>query len=165
MSAVKIGVLSDTHLQVPDRGLDFILDNLFAGTDLILHAGDVVSFRVLERLQERGAIVVCGNMDDWQILDAVPQIRVIEAEEKRIGLIHGWGAREGLERRVIARFPDPKPDLIVYGHSHIPFWGKKDGALLFNPGSANSGRYSGATVGLVEIVGDRIDGRILSVEQ
>ena len=55
---MKIGVLSDTHLQVPDRGLDFILDNLFAGTDLILHAGDVVSFRVLERLQEWGAIVV-----------------------------------------------------------------------------------------------------------
>lgn len=161
---MKIGVLSDTHLRVPDRALDFILDTLFAGTDLILHAGDVVSLRVLERLQERGALAVCGNMDDLEILEAVPPMRVVDADQKRIGLIHGWGGREGLEQRVIARFPDPKPDLIVYGHSHVPFWGKIDGAPVFNPGCANVSRHGRATVGLVEIVGDRMEGRIVLVE-
>jgi putative phosphoesterase len=143
--------------------LDFVLDNLFAETDLILHAGDMVGVRVLQRLDDRGVIAVCGNMDDLEILEAVPQVRVVEAAGKRIGLIHGWGSKEGLERRVLARFPDPKPDLIVYGHSHVPFWGQVDGVHMFNPGSANTSRLGSATAGLVEISGETLEGRILQV--
>ena len=91
---MKIGVLSDTHLRSPDKTLDHILDKLFADADMILHAGDIVTARVLERLEERGVLAVCGNMDDYEVAGAIPQTRIINAAGLRVGLIHGWGARD-----------------------------------------------------------------------
>lgn len=162
---MKIGALSDTHLRRPDPILDFILETVFAGTEMILHAGDIVSGRVLARLEESGVIAVCGNMDDYEVAGSLPQARIVEAEGKRIGLIHGWGSREGLEWRILRRFEDPVPDIIVYGHSHVPFWDRVDGVLMFNPGSAATGGYrSTGTVGLIEIDGDRIEARHISLK-
>jgi len=47
---MKIGVLSDTHMKAPDKVLNHILDEIFKDVDLILHAGDIVTSRVLDRL-------------------------------------------------------------------------------------------------------------------
>lgn len=163
---MKIGVLSDTHLRSPHPVLDFILEDLFAGADLILHAGDIVARCVLERLQERGVIAVSGNMDDYEVSGLLPSMRVIPATGKRIGLIHGWGSKDGLERRIVERFPDPKPDVIVFGHSHIPFWGDVDGVSMFNPGAAHiRGDRGTGTVGILEIIGDEMEGRLISLDR
>ncbi|MFZ5867385.1 MAG: metallophosphoesterase family protein [Thermodesulfobacteriota bacterium] len=163
---MKIGVLSDTHLRSPDKTLDHILDKLFADADMILHAGDIVTARVLERLEERGVLAVCGNMDDYEVAGAIPQTRIIDFAGLRIGLIHGWGARQGLEERIVARFDNPKPDLIVYGHTHVPFWGKVNGTQMFNPGTAASRGFGAAgTVGVLEIDDDRIEPLIVPVER
>ncbi|MEW6532716.1 MAG: metallophosphoesterase family protein [Thermodesulfobacteriota bacterium] len=163
---MKIGALSDTHLRSPDKTLDHILDKLFADADMILHAGDIVTARVLERLEERGVLAVCGNMDDYEVAGAIPQTRIIEAAGLRVGLIHGWGARQGLEERIVARFDDPKPNLIVYGHTHVPFWGKVNGTQMFNPGTAASRGFGAAgTVGVLEIEDDRIQPLIVPVER
>jgi len=163
---MKIGVLSDTHLRSPDKTLDHILDKLFADADMILHAGDIVTARVLERIEERGVLAVCGNMDDFEVADWIPQTRVISAAGLRIGLIHGWGARQGLEERLVMRFDDPKPDLIVYGHTHTPFWGKVSGVRMFNPGTAAVRGFGAAgTVGLLEIEDGSIAPLIIPVER
>ena len=164
MTNMKIGVLSDTHLSSPDPLLDRILEDLLACTEMILHAGDIVSRRVLDRLEEGGVIAVSGNMDDYDVLEAVPQVRILSAEGKRIGLIHGWGSKEGLAQRILLKFGSEKPDLIVYGHSHVPFWGKVEGTYMFNPGSAGHRLYSGLrTVGIVEVSQDGIEGKFMSV--
>jgi putative phosphoesterase len=163
---MRIGVLSDTHLRSPDASLDHILENLFADTELILHAGDIVTRRVLDRLEESGVVAVCGNMDDYDVTESVPQMRIIPAAGKRIGLIHGWGSREGLAERVVARFGEDKPDLIVCGHSHVPFWGKVGGVNVFNPGSAAQNRYGGkCTVGLVEIHSGKFRTRFIELDR
>ncbi|MFC1834393.1 metallophosphoesterase family protein [Thermodesulfobacteriota bacterium] len=157
---MKIGALSDTHLRSPEPVLDHILDEIFVDADLILHAGDIVSYRVLQRLEESGVVAVCGNMDDYEVAGDIPQLRVLEAAGKRIGLIHGWGSKHGLEHRLINRFENPKPDLIVYGHTHIPFWGKVDGMVMFNPGSADIMGFGRAgTVGVIEISGEEVEGK------
>ncbi len=162
---MKIGVLSDTHLRTPDQSLEFILDIVFAETEMILHAGDIVSAKVLSRLEESGVIAVCGNMDDYEVAGSLPQSRIIDAAGKRIGLIHGWGSKEGLEWRIVRRFEDPRPDVIVYGHSHVPFWDRVDGVLMFNPGSAATGGYRATgTVGLIEIDGEKIEAKHISVK-
>ena len=44
---MKIGVMSDTHLKVPDNVLNYILDDIFRDVDHIMHAGDIVSAAVL----------------------------------------------------------------------------------------------------------------------
>jgi putative phosphoesterase len=163
---MKIGVISDTHLRIPDKSLDYIFEELFKDTDMIIHAGDIVAHRVLNHLEERGVVAVCGNMDDFEVADSVPQTRIISAQGKSIGLIHGWGAMEGLENRILEKFADKKLDLIVYGHSHVPFWGKVRDVYLFNPGSARQNRYSDTpTVGLVEIADNIINASILPVKR
>jgi len=162
--AMKIGVLSDTHLRSPDPWLDRILDDLLSGSDVILHAGDIVTRAVLERLEESGVIAVCGNMDDYEVADAIPQVRIVSAGTKKIALIHGWGAKEGLEQRILDRVEHERPDIVVYGHSHVPFWGKVGGIQMFNPGSAGPSRSAGkSTVGVLEILNDHIEGTILPV--
>lgn len=163
---MRIGVLSDTHLRTPDDMLEHILEDVFTDTDMILHAGDIVTRRVLDRLEERGVIAVCGNMDDHEVAESLPMQRLVTAAGKRLGLIHGWGSKEGLAQRILARFQDNRPDIIVYGHSHVPFWGMVDGTYLFNPGSASRNRYSGsASVGLLEIVDDAVTGSILTLDR
>lgn len=163
---MKIGVLSDTHLRTPDSTLEYILEQLFGDTEMILHAGDIVSRRVLDRLEESGVLAVCGNMDDYEVAAAIPQVRTIQAAGLRIGLIHGWGSKDGLAERIVARFSTDLPDVIVFGHSHVPFWGKVGGIHMFNPGSAHQGRYAGqGTVGVLEIADGTIEGRIVPLER
>lgn len=165
-SEMKIGVLSDTHLRAPDDMLRHILEDVFAEADMILHAGDIVTRTVLGRLEEKGVIAVCGNMDDYEIADALPTVRIVPAAGKRIGLIHGWGSKDGLSERILARFGHDRPDLVVFGHSHVPFWGLVDGTHMFNPGSASQNRYSGtATVGLIEVVDNEVTGSILTLKR
>jgi uncharacterized protein len=163
---MRIGALSDTHLRTSDSSLEYILEELLGDAEMILHAGDIVSRQVLDRLEERGVLAVCGNMDDYEVASAIPQFRIIEAAGLRIGLIHGWGSKDGLAERIIARFRGDLPDVIVYGHSHVPFWGKVQGVNMFNPGSAHQDRRTGAgTVGVLEIADGKMEGRFLSVER
>ena len=160
-----LGAISDTHLRSPNPLLEHIVEVLLADADLILHAGDIVGRAVLDYLEERGVLAVCGNMDDYEIVGSIPRTRIIPVEGKRIGLVHGWGSKVGLEKRIVEAFRAQEPDLIVYGHSHLPFWGVVDGVNMFNPGTPNSrGFESTGTVGIIEILGERIDGRFLSVE-
>lgn len=81
---MKIGVLSDTHMRGPDKVLDHILDEIFKDTDMILHAGDIVTSRVLDMLEERKTLAVCGNMDDHVIVETLPQVRVVKVQNARI---------------------------------------------------------------------------------
>ncbi len=163
---MKIGVISDTHLRYPDPDLDYILDDLLGDADMVLHAGDIVSRKVLERLLAKQVLAVCGNMDDYEVMDVLPQTRIIPVAGVRIGLIHGWGAKEGLAERVLSRFGEDIPDLVVYGHSHVPFWGTVKEVAMFNPGAASQNRNTGTgTVGVLEIVQGHVKGRFLSVDR
>ncbi len=160
---MRIGVLSDTHLYTPDKTLDRILEELLADTDLILHAGDIVTRKVLDRLEERGVVAVCGNMDNYEVDRILPQTRILTLEGKRIGLIHGWGPKHDLQSRIVARFPQDIPDLIVYGHTHVPFWGEWEGIAMFNPGSAWTGGGLGrGSVGILEISDGAVQARFLT---
>ena len=161
---MRLGVLSDTHMRSPDATLDHLLEELLADTDMILHAGDIVGRAVLDRLEDHGVIAVCGNMDDYEVAGSIPNVREVSAGGKQIVLIHGWGSRHGLEQRILGRVAGDAPDLVVYGHSHVPFWGKIDGVPMFNPGSSNP-RARGASVGIIEIVGGKIEGRFIPIDR
>ncbi|MGB9617970.1 MAG: metallophosphoesterase family protein [Desulfomonilaceae bacterium] len=161
---MKIGVLSDTHLRKPDSVLDRILNEIFKDMDMIVHAGDIVAYSVLEVLERRGVLAVCGNMDDYEVAGHAPQVRRIPLGGKTLGLIHGWGSKVGLAQRILAAFV-PKPDIIVFGHSHEPFAEEIDGTYLFNPGSAGQSRYGGrSTVGMLSLEGNLIQGSIIPLD-
>ncbi len=161
-----IGVVADTH--VPQR-LARLPENLTAalrGVDLILHAGDITSRRVLIELGEIAPVqAVVGNADLF--LRDLPLTRVIEIEGKRIGLVHGHGGwakyltgkvrdwlgyREEYYLNIVAR-SFGNVDAIVFGHTHRPHTEIRAGVLLFNPGPVAPTYYDslGPQIGLLHV--------------
>jgi len=160
---MRIGVLSDTH--IPKAALDLPEDiyNEFVTVDLILHAGDLVELSVLEKLEKMAPVkAVYGNMDMTEVRQRLPKKEIIEIGDFKIGLMHGFGTPKGLEKRVKGEF-DKSVDLIVFGHSHMPFNEKIDNTILFNPGSPTDKIFTPYnSFGILDI-GDEIVGRILRI--
>jgi putative phosphoesterase len=138
---LKVGVISDTHVPAIVQSLPPAVFEIFKNVDLILHAGDIVELSVLEELRAMAPVeAVAGNMDDMPVHRALPLKKVLMLGAFRIGLIHGkW--KLDIQRAMIRKEFD-NVDLIVYGHSHTPFWGRVDGTLFLNPGSPTDKRHA-----------------------
>lgn len=162
---IKIGVLSDTHIQDAKEGIAFLevlAERYFAEAKIILHAGDVVNPAVLQAFGERTVHVVRGNTDPST--DGIPARKIIEVDCFRIGLIHGWGSPDTIEERILREFRGENIDCLVFGHSHDPVCRTKEGILLFNPGSPTDRRRSRFhSVGMLEL-GTGIQGRIIPLD-
>ncbi|MDF2926972.1 MAG: phosphodiesterase family protein [Paenibacillaceae bacterium] len=150
---MRIGVVSDTHLhcrnvRLPDalvRGLD--------GVDLILHAGDWVSERVADELELIAPVDgIAGNNDGFEIVDRFGLQKLLQVEGVTIGLIHGDGHGKTTEKRAFDAFAGRAADIIIFGHSHIPYQERRGGSLLFNPGSpTDKRRQPRFSYGVIEI--------------
>ena len=159
--AMKIGVISDTHIKEPSHQLRKVMETVFRDADLILHAGDIVSLQVLKAFEGKRVIAVRGNMDLPDSVGILNDQEIIVEEGKTIGIIHGWGSPIGLEKKIRQRFGPV--DAIVYGHSHRTANHVKEGVLFFNPGSFKAGWFNNtSTVGILT-VGDTIRGEIIEV--
>lgn len=111
-----------------------------SGVDLIVHAGDWVSASVLDELETLGPVLgVWGNNDGDDLRSRLPEIARAEIDGVRVAVAHETGASLGREKRMDAAFPDA--DLLVFGHSHIP-WDTvtPNGLRLLNPGSPTDRR-------------------------
>jgi putative phosphoesterase len=158
---IKIGVISDTHLQKVTKDLKEIYDEYLSDKDLILHAGDIVSPEIIEFLGRNDFHGVHGNMDPPEVREMLPVKKVIELGPYRLGLIHGGGPSQGLEQRVRSQFRDV--DVIVYGHSHHAVNHIRDGVLVFNPGTATGFSFSDRhSLGILEL-GETIRGEIIEL--
>lgn len=158
---VKIGVISDTHLDDYDEKMRKNIEQHFLDVDMILHAGDMVDLRVLKIFGDKEVRAVCGNMDNYSIQRKFPDHLLFEINGFKFLLTHGWGSPWGLEEKISAKFKNL--DCVVYGHTHKPANHVKDKVLFFNPGSA-VGRFfnSSQTIGILEIDKD-IKGRIIKI--
>jgi uncharacterized protein len=160
---MKIGVISDTHLREPSPELMRLTGTVFKDVDMILHAGDIVSLQVLRAFQGKKVVAVRGNMDLPDSQGILNDLEIVEVDNFRIGLTHGWASPAGLEQKIRKKFD--RVDVIVYGHSHIPANHVVDGILFFNPGSFKSDwRSKEMTVGILTL-GDKITGEIIVVNE
>lgn len=85
---MKVAVVSDTHYGDKTRNLPTLLfEHLMKiQPELILHAGDITSPELLEKLEEIApTLAVRGNVDRLNL----PEEEVVEAEDVKIGMIHG----------------------------------------------------------------------------
>ena len=130
---MKIGVISDTHLDAPTPFLEMVVDKYFKDADLILHAGDICSLKVFDAFKGKRIYAVAGNNDRPDIERRFPDKELIGVNGFKIGLIHGFGFPFGVEKRVVTLFEDI--DCLVFGHSHWPVNHRRDGILFFNPGT------------------------------
>ena len=138
---MKIGVISDTHVPTVVKALPPVIFDIFNGVNLILHAGDLVELSVLDDLSAIAPVeAVAGNVDGPEVQLKFPLKKVIPIANYSVGLIHGK-FRIDIQRQMIRKEFDAV-DLIVYGHSHTPFWGKIDGVYYLNPGSPTDKRHA-----------------------
>jgi putative phosphoesterase len=133
-------VVSDTHIgQHSRRRLPAAAYPHLEAADVILHAGDVLVVDVLDELASFAPVhAVLGN-NDAELVGALPETRTLTIDGVRIAMVHDSGPAAGRSARMRRRFPDA--DVVVFGHSHIP-WDHPgvDGQLLFNPGSPTERR-------------------------
>ena len=127
----RIGVISDTHGLVRPEAL-----HALAGTELIVHAGDVGAPEVLDALRAVAPVVaVRGNNDRDAWAASIPEIVRTEIVGCRLYVIH--------DLKMLAGDPEALGvDVIISGHSHRPRNQVVDGVLYFNPGSAGPRRFS-----------------------
>jgi hypothetical protein len=107
--------------------------------DVVVHAGDWVSADLLDALEARAARVVgvWGNNDGPDLRARLPEVARVELGGVRFAVVHETGAAAGREKRCAARYPDV--DVLVFGHSHIP-WDTPGPPRLLNPGSPTDRR-------------------------
>lgn len=134
-------LLADTH--VPKRAPDLPpeLWTAIDAADLVIHAGDWVDVATLDALERRAGrlIGVVGNNDGPALRARLPEVARVEVDGVRIAVVHETGGAAGREARMQAAFPDA--DVLVFGHSHIPWDTTSPGGLrLLNPGSPTDRR-------------------------
>lgn len=148
---MRIGVISDTHIPSRATAIPPEVLRLFAGADLILHAGDISVAAVLEELAVLAPVhAVAGNVEDPPVAASLPETLILDTGGARIGMIHNSGPTEGRRGRMERRFPGCR--VVVFGHSHQPVVEDRDGLLLLNPGSACDPRQAKVpTVAILEV--------------
>jgi putative phosphoesterase len=162
---VQVVVLSDTHAPRRWKSCPPEVAARLRDADVILHAGDVCVATVLDELAAYAPVrAVLGNNDRQDVAAwGAPETLVLELAGVRVGMIHDAGPATGRFRRMGRRFPDT--DLVVYGHSHIPFDEADGGVHLFNPGSpTDRRRQPRGTIGVLDLDEGRVvDTRIVPV--
>ena len=159
---VSLVVTSDTHVPKRSRDLPHSLWTAIEAADVVVHAGDWVDVALLDRLEQRSRtlLAVHGNNDHGPLRERLPEVARAEIEGIRIAVVHETGDTKGREARCAARFPDV--DVLVFGHSHIP-WDTTTpaGLRLLNPGSPTDRRRQPACTYLTARL---LDARLGTVE-
>ncbi|MFI7316720.1 metallophosphoesterase family protein [Streptomyces venezuelae] len=138
---MQLLLTSDTHVPARAKRLP---DDLMAGidaADVVIHAGDWIDEATLDLFEARSRrlVAVYGNNDGPGLRRRLPEVARVELDGVRFGVVHETGAATGRERRCAERFPDL--DVLVFGHSHIPWDTTAPGGLrLLNPGSPTDRR-------------------------
>jgi putative phosphoesterase len=156
---MRLVITADTHVPKRARDLPAALWEAVDAADAVVHAGDWVHEPLLDALQARARrlIAVYGNNDGPELRSRLPEIARAELAGVRLAVVHETGPRDRREERCAARFPDR--DLLVFGHSHIPWDSVAPGGLrLLNPGSPTDRRRQPyATFLTAEAAGGRLD--------
>ena len=128
--AVIVGLISDTHGLLRAEAVAAL-----RGSDLIIHAGDVGEFSILEQLGTIAPVAaVRGNIDQASWASRLQRTAVVEAGPASIYVLHDVHDLD----------LDPAIghiNIVVSGHSHKPAKSVRSGVLYVNPGSAGPRRF------------------------
>lgn len=137
----RLLLISDTHVPARARALPSAVWLAVDAADIVIHAGDWVAASLLDELQARAASVigVWGNNDGDELRQRLPEVARRVIDGIRFAVVHETGPAAGREARCEAAYPDA--DVLVFGHSHIPWDTSAPGGLrLLNPGSPTDRR-------------------------
>jgi putative phosphoesterase len=138
---VRLLLIADTHVPKRARDLPAELWRAIGEADVVVHAGDWVHVDLLDAIEARAArlVGVYGNNDGPALRARLPEVARVDLAGVRLAVVHETGTATGREARCAQRFPDV--DVLVFGHSHIPWDTVAPGGLrLLNPGSPTDRR-------------------------
>ena len=154
---MRLLLLADTHVPRRARDLPAQVWAQVERADVVVHAGDWVDVALLDRLEARSAqLLACyGNNDGRALRARLPEVATATLGGVRVAVVHETGAAAGREARAAVAFPDA--DLLVFGHSHIP-WDTTatSGLRLLNPGSPTDRRRQPVCTFLTAEVADGV---------
>jgi putative phosphoesterase len=127
---MRVGLISDTHGLLRPEALDFL-----AGSDHIVHGGDIGGPAILERLAAIAPLtVVRGNNDTAPWARAIPETARVDFGSVALYAIHDLKALDIDPRAAGVR-------VVVSGHSHQPACREAGGVLYVNRGSDGRRRF------------------------
>ena len=162
---MRIGVLSDTHLpatiaEVSDLGGRTL--EVFAGVDLIMHAGDVVLPRVLDWCEQFAPVVCSLGGQDHFTDPRCDRVQVVEHAGWRVGMVHDVEAIpqhiETPRQLATEVYGDASLDILIAGDSHYERLVHRDGTLLLDPGSPTFPHHQRTRLGSVALLELTADG-------
>lgn len=136
----RLLLVADTHIPGRARMLPEALLQAADAADLVIHAGDWVSAAVLDELERHAEVLgVYGNNDGDDLRALLPEVAQRDIDGLRVAVVHETGDAKRRHIWADAHFADA--DVLVFGHSHIP-WDTVTprGLRLLNPGSPTDRR-------------------------
>jgi putative phosphoesterase len=138
---VRLLIIADTHVPARARTLPDEVWVAARSADVVVHAGDWTDVGLLDELAACSTrlVGVYGNNDGAQLRARLPEVARVELGGVRVAVVHETGTATGRESRCARDYPDD--DVLVFGHSHIP-WDTttETGLRLLNPGSPTDRR-------------------------
>jgi uncharacterized protein len=140
-TGVRLLLLADTHVPARARDLPAEVWAEVERADAVLHAGDWIDVSLLDALDGRARrlVGVVGNNDGPALRARLPEVAEATLGGVRFAVVHETGSAAGREARCADRYAGA--DVLVFGHSHIP-WDSvaPTGLRLLNPGSPTDRR-------------------------
>ncbi|MEE9096147.1 metallophosphoesterase family protein [Pseudarthrobacter phenanthrenivorans] len=165
---LNLVLIADTHLPKRARKLPEQVWRAVEDADVVFHAGDWVEAALLDEFEHRSRrlLAVYGNNDGPDLRRRLPEAASTTLDGVRFAMVHETGQAKGRELRCEALYPDA--DVLVFGHSHIPWDTVSPGGLrLLNPGSPTDRRRQPACTFMEAVVdGGRLaDVRLVEVRR
>lgn len=138
---LNLVLIADTHVPKRAKDLPGPVWRAVESADVVFHAGDWVEAALLDEFERRSRrlLGVYGNNDGPELRRRLPATTTTTLDGVRFAMMHETGQAKGREQRCEALYPEA--DVLVFGHSHIP-WDtvSPKGLRLLNPGSPTDRR-------------------------
>lgn len=150
---MKIVATSDTHLhewKLPEKMLE-----LLKSADLIIHAGDFVSYEVYQNFSEFDLLAVSGDSDDEKIISELKEFKKFKVDGFSFGIIHKGNYVNDFQD-LIYKALEAKVEVLIFGHIHRFVLEKRKGVVVLCPGSPTEPRMSFASCAEIDVEDEKI---------
>ena len=185
---MKIGLISDTHSAGSGWDLPTAVLDALAGSDLVLHCGDLECIGILDCLEQVAPVLAVRGYEDPRESGSrlADTTRVVDVDDVKIGMVHDiqWPApaipttpdgtglvypAEGLRDLLVRKFGE-SVDVVAFGDTHEELVEWRDGILFINPGSPTypgrrHERGSLGTVATLDIHDGKLEASILNITE